>query len=176
MVRKLGIDSASGAPAGYDDSVLSYGLSLGAGWIISKQFRVGAQFLYGEGLGMYSGGQAIVATASGTTPANFNLDSSSVLGGSAFIQWRFTDTMRLNLLYGREDYGYDLQKASLGGCVGPVAATCALDYTQMYAANIMWEPVPAVNIGLQYIYTIASAYNSPNAKQSRLELAFRYNF
>ncbi|MGE5145744.1 MAG: hypothetical protein ACM3N5_03300, partial [Candidatus Eiseniibacteriota bacterium] len=58
----------------------------------------------------------------------------------------------------------------------PVAAGNPIDYTQQIAANIMWEPVPAVNIGLQYEYTIASINNSPNAKQSRLELAFRYSF
>jgi len=56
------------------------------------------------------------------------------------------------------------------------AALSTIDWVQVIAANIMWEPVPAVNIGLQYEYMIASLMNGPNAKASRLELAFRYSF
>jgi hypothetical protein len=97
-------------------------------------------------------------------------------GGSAFIQWRFTDTMRANILYGREEYSYDANKVQLPQIGNTVAGGNPIDYTQQLAGNIMWEPVPAVNIGLQYMYTIASINNGPNAKQSRLELAFRYSF
>ena len=114
-------------------------------------------------------------TASGAASDTFSIDGVTAYGGAAFVQWRFTDTMRTNILYGREEYSYDGQKADLTAG-SPVAAGNPVDYTQQLAANIMWEPVPAVNIGLQYEYTIASIFNRPNAKQSRLELAFRYSF
>ncbi|HVO14045.1 MAG TPA: DcaP family trimeric outer membrane transporter [Alphaproteobacteria bacterium] len=181
MGRELKVDNASTAGGALNDSTASWGLSLGSGVIISKQFRAGAQFLYGKSLGIYSGGESVLLTASGPQ-GNFAIDNVGVVGGAAFLQWRFTDTMRANVLYGREDYSYDLSKAELGigttgnSCASTTAASCAIDYTQMIAANIMWEPVPAVNIGLQYLYTINSLINSPNAKQSRLELAFRYSF
>jgi hypothetical protein len=180
MVRKVTVDNG-GATGGtstggaFDDSALSWGVGYGAGWIISKQFRVGAQGIYGKSMGMYSGGSPVLVTASGVASNTFEIDPVTTFGGAAFVQWRFTDTMRMNILYGREEYGYDGQKADLTAA-SPVASGNPVDYTQQFAANIMWEPVPAVNIGLQYLYTIASINNSPNAKQSRLELAFRYSF
>jgi hypothetical protein len=177
MGRELKVDNAgTGTNGAMNDSTTSWGLSLGSGVIISKQFRAGAQFLYGKSLGIYSGGENILLTASGPQ-SNFAIDNVGVVGGAAFLQWRFTDTMRANVLYGREQYDYDLAKNEITPpSTGSVAAAGVLNYTQMIAANIMWEPVPAVNIGLQYMYTLDSLINSPNAKQSRLELAFRYNF
>jgi hypothetical protein len=176
MGRELKLDNAGTGPGGESlhDSTISWGLSLGSGVIISKQFRAGAQFLYGKSLGIYSGGEPILLTASGPG-GNFEVQNVGVIGGAAFLQWRFTDTMRANVLYGREQYSYDPDKSALPG-PGAIAATSTIDYTQMIAANVMWVPVPAVNIGLQYSYTLDSLMNGPNAKQSRLELAFRYNF
>ena len=171
MARKITVDNGGGL----DDSTISWGIGYGAGWIINKQFRVGAQGIYGKAMGMYSGGSPVLVTSSGLASNTFEIDGVKTYGGAAFIQWRFTDTMRANFLYGREQYSYDGQKADLNA-LSPVAAGNPVDYTQQMAANIMWQPVPAVNIGLQYEYTIASINNSPNAKQSRLELAFRYSF
>jgi hypothetical protein len=178
MGRELKVDNAGGGGGigALNDSTASWGISLGSGVIISKQFRAGAQFLYGKSLGIYSGGENILLTATGPQ-ANFAIDNVGVVGGAAFLQWRFTDTMRANVLYGREDYSYDLNKGEITpASTSSVAAAGVIDYSQMIAANIMWEPVPAVNIGLQYLYTIDALVNSPNAKQSRLELAFRYSF
>lgn len=175
MGRELKVDNASTAGGALNDSTVSWGLSAGAGWIISKQFRAGAQFLYGKSLGMYSGGKSVLLTATGPQ-GNFAIDNVGVIGGAAFLQWRFTDTMRTNVLYGREDYSYNLQKIEFTNAPGPVAGASAIGYTQMIAANVMWEPVPAVNIGLQYEYTLNSIVNGPNAKASRLEMAFRYAF
>jgi hypothetical protein len=175
MGRQLSVDNAStGTNGALNDSVISWGLSLGSGVILSKQFRAGAQFLYGKSLGIYSGGEPVLLTATGNS-TNFDLQNVGVVGGAAFLQWRFTDTMRANILYGREDYSYDITKAELPG-PGPIAGLSPIDYVQQLYGNIMWEPVPAVNIGLQYGYTIASINNGPNAKSSRLELAFRYSF
>jgi len=174
MGRELKVDNASTAGGALNDSTASWGLSLGSGVIISKQFRAGAQFLYGKSLGIYSGGESVLLTATGPQP-NFEIQKVGVVGGAAFLQWRFTDTMRVNVLYGREDYSYDPDKSLLPNA-GATPATSAIDFVQQIYGNIMWEPVPAVNIGLQYGYTIAALNNGPNAKASRLELAFRYNF
>ena len=171
MARKITVDDGNAL----NDSTISWGVGYGAGWIINKQFRIGAQGIYGKAMGMYSGGSPVLVTSTGSTPNTFSIDGVTTYGGSAFIQWRFTDTMRTNILYGREQYGYDGAKSDLTAG-SPVAAGNPVNYTQQIAANIMWQPVPAVNIGLQYMYTIASINNSPNAKQSRLELAFRYSF
>jgi hypothetical protein len=176
MGRQIAVDNAGGSASlgSLHDSTISWGLSAGAGWIISKQFRAGAQFLYGKSLGIYSGGESVLLTATNTA-GNFAVDNVGVIGGAAFLQWRFTDTMRTNVLYGREQYDYNLAKGEITNA-GTSAATSPIGYNQMIAANVMWEPVPAVNIGLQYEYTIASILNSPNAKASRLEMAFRYSF
>ena len=178
MVRKITVDNGTtGGPtaAALSDSTVSWAVGYGAGWIINKQFRVGAQGIYGKAMGMYSGGSPVLVTTSGIASDTFQIDPVTTYGGAAFIQWRFTDTMRTNILYGREEYGYDGSKGDLTAG-SPVAAGNPVDYTQQIAANIMWQPVPAVNIGLQYTWTLASINNSPNAKQSRLELAFRYSF
>jgi hypothetical protein len=178
MGRRIAVDNggAAGVGGALHDSATSWGLSLGSGWIISKQFRVGAQFLYGEGLGVYSGGNYLMATGQGgAVPGTFQIDTVNTIGGSAFIQWRFTDTMRANVLYGREQYGYDIPKIAIPAA-GTAIGNSVTQYFQQFGANIMWEPVPAVNIGLQYIYAFAGVYNGSNAHQNRLELAFRYSF
>ena len=182
MVRRVGVDTAggSGGTGQLDDTTTSYGMNAGASWALAKHWKIGAQFLVGEGLGIYGGGgfssgNNHFITAQGFNPGNFSIDTVSTVGGSAFVQWQFTDTMRLNVLYGREQYGYDLPKSALAG-PGTTTASSIPDNIQEIFANVMWEPVPQVNIGLQYGYGFASLMNGPNAKQSRLELAFRYSF
>jgi hypothetical protein len=176
MVREVSVDNG----AALDASTTAYGMNAGAAVSLSKTVRIGAQFIWGEGLGIYTGGgygssNDRFITAEGNTPNTFGIDTVSTLGGSAFFQWRFTDTMRLNLLYGREQYGYDLPKSALPATGATIAASTP-DYMQLIYGNVMWEPVPQVNIGLQYLYGFGSLVNGPNAKQSRFELAFRYSF
>jgi hypothetical protein len=182
MVREVAVDTAGGAGGvgQLDDSTTAYGLNLGVEWAPAKRWKVGAQFLWGEGLGIYGGGGISSGnnhfiTAQGNNPGNFSIDTVSTVGGSAFIQWQFTDTVRFNLLYGREQYGYDLPKSAIPG-TGTTTASSIPDWIDEIFANVMWEPVPQVNIGLQYGYGFAGLLNGPNAKQSRLELAFRYTF
>lgn len=182
MVREVAVDNGggTGGVGQLDASTTAYGMNAGVTWAITKRFSVGAQLLLGEGLGIYGGGgfssgNNHFITAQGVNPGNFSIDTVSTVGGSAFVQWRFTDTMRLNVLYGREQYGYDLAKSAIPG-PGTTTASSIPDYIQEIFANVMWEPVPAVNIGLQYAYGLGSLINGPNSKQSRLELAFRYSF
>jgi hypothetical protein len=179
MVREVAVDTA-GVGGQLDDSTTAYGLNLGAEWALTKRWKVGAQFLWGEGLGVYGGGGISSGnnhfiTAQGNNPSDFAINTVSTVGGSAFVQWQFTDTVRFNVLYGREQYGYDLAKSAIPG-PGTTTASSIPDWIDEIFANVMWEPVPRVNIGLQYGYGFAGLMNGPNAKQSRLELAFRYTF
>jgi hypothetical protein len=182
MVREIAIDNGggTGSTGQLDASTTSYGLNAGVAWALARHWKIGAQFLWGEGLGIYGGGglgsgNDHFITAQGNNPGNFSISTVSTVGGSAFVQWQFTDTIRFNLLYGREQYGYDLPKTAIPG-PGTTTATSIPDWVDEIFANVMWEPVPQVNIGLQYAYGLASLINGPNAKQSRLELAFRYSF
>lgn len=182
MIREVAVDNAggTGGVGQLDASTTAYGMNAGVVWALAKRWKVGAQFLWGEGLGIYGGGGLSSGnnhfiTAQGNNPGNFSIDTVSTVGGSAFVQWQFTDTMRLNVLYGREQYGYDLPKSAIPG-PGTTTANSIPDYIDEIFANVMWEPVPQVNIGLQYGYGLASLLNGSNAKQSRLELAFRYSF
>ena len=59
-----------------------------------------------------------------------------------------------------EEYGYDLPKSALAG-PGTTTASSIPDNIQEIFANVMWEPVPQVNIGLQYGYGFASLMNGP---------------
>ena len=182
MARRVTLDNGGGGGGvgQLDASTTGYGLNAGVDWALAKHWKLGAQFLWGEGLGIYGGGgyssgNNHFITVQGFNPGNFSIDPVRTLGGSAYIQWRFTDTMRLNVLYGREQYSYDLPKSAIPSPGTTIAASIPNWIDEIYA-NVMWEPVPAVNIGFQYMYGLGSLINGPNAKQSRLELAFRYTF
>lgn len=182
MIREVAIDNGggTGSTGQLDASTTAYGLNAGVVWAPIKRWKVGAQFLWGEGLGIYGGGglgsgNNHFITAQGNNPGNFSIDTVSTVGGAAFVQWQFTDTVRFNVLYGREQYGYDLPKSAIPG-PGTTTANSIPDWIDEIFANVMWEPVPQVNIGLQYGYGFAGLINGPNAKQNRIELAFRYTF
>jgi hypothetical protein len=73
-------------------------------------------------------------------------------------------------------YSYDLDDAynSKNNVVARAGAT--LQQGQSINANLIWSPVPQVNIGGEYIWSQFNYYDAANTTVHRLQISFQYKF
>ena len=153
-------------------------LTAGGGFRFNRgRTAIGGVVTGGRGCGRYmiASSGTPDAILNGTNPSNADLDLITYIGGTIWLQHRWTDTIRSNIVYGR--MFSDLAGAAAGG-KGAVAATSAgqtQDYTTVHA-NLIWRPVPAVDIGIEYIYQFAGIINGANGHGHRIQVAFQYRF
>ena len=172
LFRRLNYDDG----AGVSDSVFGWGVTGGFGWRFNnRRTAIGMSAYYGRGVGRYTAaaGNSIAAVANGT-PNAFNVRSVAQYGGQVWIQHRWTDTLRSNLVYGRIRNDYiDQVIGGKNGGGSPGGGT--QDYWTIHA-NLIWRPVPRVDIGVEYIYGFNGIVNSANGELHRIQVSFKYNF
>ena len=153
-------------------------------------------FVYGEAAGgyAYSGGgssislvsnytTALAATATGA--ANIHIRPVVSWGGSSSYQHQWTPNLRSNIGIGLIHYDINTLSGAVGGGVCPFksagvntgAAGCGLNKEMLSGiANVIWSPVPFVDIGLEYLYghrmTIANQRGDENVLESRFRVRF----
>jgi hypothetical protein len=170
LFRQLNFDNG----AGVSDRVFGWGINGGFGWRFNnRRTAIGMAFYYGRGIDRYvlASGNAIGVVATGT-PNTLNLRTVAQYGGQVWIQHRWTDTLRSNLVYGRmrNDYVQQVVGGKNGGGPG-----FTQDYWTVHA-NLIWRPVPRVDIGVEYIYGFNGIVNSANGELHRIQVSFKYNF
>jgi outer membrane murein-binding lipoprotein Lpp len=163
----------------YNDGVASseaafaWGIHGGFGWRFNnRRTAIGMSAYYGRGLGRHitASGNTIAVVANGVTNA-YSLRTVAQYGGQVWIQHRWTDTLRSNLVYGRIRNDY-VQQVTGGKNAGGSATQ---DYWTIHA-NLIWRPVPRVDIGIEYIYGFNGIVNSANGEIHRIMMSFKYNF
>lgn len=165
--------------AGVQDTEFGWGISGGFGWRFNnRRTAIGAVFFYGRAIGRYTlqGPSLVWNGASGTG----SLRTVETYGGLAWIQHRWTNTLRSTVAYGRNRINIVNAvaggKGTIGvGTVAALGATAVQDQWTVHA-NLIWRPVPRVDIGIEYIYAFAGAVNGPNGKVHRIHVSFKYNF
>jgi hypothetical protein len=155
------------------DNEFGWGIHGGFGWRFNnRRTAIGMSFVYGRGLGRHllasTGGFG--AVINGTANA-FTLRTVAQYGGQIWIQHRWTDTLRSSLVYGRSRNDYVQQVAGGLGSAG----SRTQDYWTVHA-NLIWRPVPRVDIGVEYIYAFSGIVNSANGELHRIQVSFKYNF
>ncbi|MDH3233903.1 MAG: porin [Alphaproteobacteria bacterium] len=155
------------------DSVFAWGITGGFGWRFNnRRTAIGMSAYYGRGIGRYTAaaGNAIAVVANGAGSA-FSLRTVAQYGGQIWIQHRWTDTLRSNLVYGRIRNDYIQQVTG-----GKNAGGSATQDNWTIHANLIWRPVPRVDIGVEYIYGFNGLVNSANGELHRVQVSFKYNF
>ena len=180
LVRRLQVDDGIAT----SDTAFAWGVHFG----ISSRFNnmktaVGLLTYYGKGIARYTaGGPDAILNGPGGPGAR--LDTVKGVGGMVWIQHRWTDKIRSNIAYGRHWLdSVGSMKAGVGGLggkagIGAVALFGGPLVQDMWTvhANLIWNPVPKVTIGFEYIYAFFGLINSANGKAHRIQASFKYDF
>ena len=174
LFRQVTVDDGVSSSA----STFAWCLSAGGGFRFNRgRTAIGGVVTGGQGCGRYmiASSGTPDAILNGTNPSNADLDTITYIGGTIWLQHRWTDTIRSNVVYGRM-YS-DLAGAASGGkgAIGAAAPGQTQDYTTVHA-NLIWRPVPPVDIGIEYIYQFAGIINGANGRNHRIQLSFQYRF
>ncbi len=172
MVRQIEHDTGAGSA----DSAFAWGVSGGAVYTVIPQVTIGASGYIGEGVGKYNNMlDAVVFSAD-------RIDTVFQFAGTVWAQWRVAETVRVTGSYSyiRQFAEDDAPGASKGARKAFLAAAglsaAAGHYRWSAHGNVLWNPVPAVTFGLEYLYVFESRYAGPNAYISRIQGTAIYRF
>jgi hypothetical protein len=135
-----------------------------------RKDELGFQGFYGSGIGRYSaigGGlnDAAVVKNPGTT--SVSIETQPQVGGVAWYQHWWTDQLRTNVAYGIQHNHWSNAIAF---------STSQTDRLQTIHANLIWSPVKAVNIGLEFMYGTRDIRKNPTTGLSQTGDAKRVQF
>ncbi len=177
--RVLSADTGGAAGIAFEDSAFGWSGSIGGSFKLSPNDTLKAEFNYGDGAGRYQTagiGQAfaIVTPIGALTP---ELRTITTYGGQASIRHKWNATTRSNLVFGtsKTDIKAEMPNLAVGGQKMSMAAGTP-DRRNSIHANLIWSPVPQVNIGVEYIWQQTSYQNSNNGRVSRIHLGMQYKF
>lgn len=165
-------DGGGTAGAGGSGTVFRWGTNAAARVPVGKRATLTAVGYMGQNMGAYSAlpngfhnGRWQFSLGSGTMGT---LKSIFQAGFQVGGQFKWTDTIRTNVAYSWTQQWVQNRKALIG------ANTPQMHWA--VHANIIWNPVPQVDIGAQYLYGHSNRTNSANAYASRFQMLFRYSF
>ncbi len=158
VLRQLKYEVADGI----DEDTFGGGISVSGKYNLGKndlRYMVNA----GSGLGRYIG---LGFSNDATLTANGDLDA--IDGWSGFVAYRhvFSPTLRGNLIYSVADF--DTNIIEQGGA--------ANDSAQSFHANLIYSPLPKVDIGAELILGEREVADGRDGGLNRLHVAFKYSF
>jgi len=147
----------------YNESTWGGALRLNAELPTFGKDNIHLHFNYGNGLGRYmeSG-----FTEAFINPVTHELETNTQIGGWAGYQHFWTDSLRSSVIYSLAQRDNDLNYV-----------TDAQDKKyQSVHANLVWSPVPRVNVGLEYIWGYREIENGDDGDINRIQSSFIYKF
>ena len=160
LLRDIGGKNASGTQRAFGWGVSASGV-LNLPWIESRDnFRWQVQ--YGEGIGFYVNSDDALpdAVLSGT-----ELQLIPVFAGYVALQHWWNETIRSNATFGWVDV--DNQSLQAGD---------ALDRTFYTSGNLIWSPVPQVDLGVEFLWGQHRNKNGEDGYDPRLQFSAHYRF
>jgi hypothetical protein len=158
-----GIDNG----AGVSDYTMRWGFTGGIKYMFNRKRTTVA--LYGFISSFFRGrGPDVLIT--GTNGTNIDLKAPRAYGVQAWVQHKWTDTLRSNVMFGRHDV--DVEDVVAKGLIPAGTA----DFTWGVHANLIWSPIKPVDIGVEYIYRFGSLHNSTGYTVHRILGAMKYKF
>ena len=171
-------EEANGGTGPTTDSAIGWGIAAAAAASVHKRVKVGAQGFWGQGVQSYVPG--LTSIAGGVTSVNGLLVNGSIQmietwGVYAWVQVALTDTIRTGVVWAYAETSPEDENP--GGKLGLGYAGQALTkYVHSVHANVIWSPVPAVNIGIEYSMHHHGRINANDATLHRIHIAFQYLF
>lgn len=157
MARQLRIDNAT-----VNDSIWTASGQLGAVIKIGAKDQFTFQASYGA-LGRYS---SLATHADGVIDSNNEIEALNQLAGFVGYQHWWTSTLRSSLYFGMTDA--DEPSVLKGSAV--------TEKTTSVHANLMWNPVPKLRVGIEYIRGYRELYNGDDGTLNRIQFSTRYDF
>jgi hypothetical protein len=168
-------------------SFIGYGGHLGAdvkpGWFGWVKDDIVAQFEVGTGLGHYVNASTAVsletnypvtAAAAPATPAAAALviiHPVTEIGGQLGYQHWWLDNLRSSIIGGIDGFNVDAP------AVGGAAASTSVNKELMTAhANLIWNPVSFVDVGVEYVWGQRTAVTNAHATMNALISKFGFRF
>jgi opacity protein-like surface antigen len=183
--RMISFDNGGGGPAllpAFSDSAFGYSVGISGSYALTPNDTVKASFQYGDGGGKYINGvdtlfnSFVIALPTGAAAPK--LRTVSALGGVVSLRHKWNATTRSNIVYGYSDVNVEDEISAVPGFLtakGNIPAGTP-DRRNSIHANLIWSPVPQVNIGLEYIWQHTSRHNSNASKVSRINIGMQYKF
>jgi hypothetical protein len=155
------------------DSAWRWLITAGAGIRFNNnRTAIGGSIRGGKGVGKLVGGTDGILN--GTNATNANLDLVTTVSGHIWLQQRITNSVRMNVGYGRIwQNPTGANNTGVGGKNG--LGTIVQDGWGAFV-NAFWSPVSQVNFGVEYAYNFIGVINSGNVKSHRIQLSMQYNF
>lgn len=124
------------------------------------------QLNYGNAIGRYQ----YTLFGDGILKADNSLDTLTQWGGFVAYRHFWMEGLRSNVVYsyGRADNNMDLFNTSAAGIMNKNIQTGHL--------NLVWSPVPKIDLGLEYIYGYREVENGQDGKLNRIQFGAQYNF
>ncbi len=176
LFKQLEADTGGIAPAGADKT-FGWGVSAAVAINVRDNVLVALDGFIGEGVGRQAASSgffdAVFVRAPGVTGGS--LRSIWTMGGSFWVQYRATPTIRFNAAYSYAISEADNETLGTKG-ERKGSLTGINHYVWSAFGSAIWSPIPLVDFGLEYAYLFDGVYNSANAYSSRVSLGFRYRF
>ena len=145
------------------DRAFGWGLSLSgklnAPWLAAKD-NVRFQLQYGAGVGKYVNSEIADAVINGS-----KMDLIPVFAGYLALQHWWTEELRSNATFGWVDI-YNRR----------MEASDALNRTFYTAGNLIWSPVPQVDLGVEFLWGQRREKSGQEAEDPRLQFSAHYRF
>ena len=148
------------------DTDIAYAVQIAGAFKITKRLRAGFTVQYGKGYQGYLGNPVVgnyVNAAGKISPVDG-------YGAYAWVRWAWTDTIRSTFMY-----SYIVDEADNAITKAQVPAGTR-HWGQSAHVNVIWSPVPAVNIGAEFIHSHAGRYRANDGTYYAVQVAFQYKF
>lgn len=158
MARQFSYDDGQ-----YDDSTWGAAIVANAVLPVYGKDNIRLALNYGTGLGRYMRADFDDAFID---PVSNKIETNVQLGAFASYQHFWLDSLRSTLTYSYAGRDNDLSYV-----------TSAADKRyQSVHANILWSPIPRIDVGLEYIWGYREVENGEDGDMNRLQGGFKYKF
>jgi len=157
MVRELRIESGA-----VDDNTWTFSGQLAGVLKIGAKDQFTTQVSYGV-LGRYS---SLATHQDGVIDANNEIKELNQLAGFVGYQHWWSSTWRSSLYYGFTE----------ADDPAPLVGSTTTKKTNSVHANLMWNPVPQLRVGIEYIRGYRELYNGDDGTLNRIQFSTRYDF
>lgn len=174
---------AAAVPA-FSDTAFGWATALSGSYNITPNDTVKATFQYGDGGGKYINGvdtlfnSYVIATPTAAAATAAELRTVTAYGGYVSLRHKWNATTRSNVIVGTSNVNVEdeIDAVAVGGSAKANIPVGTADRRNSVHANLIWSPVPQVNIGFEYIWQHTSYHNSNNGKVSRINIGMQYSF
>jgi hypothetical protein len=171
LLRNIAYDSGNVATGSQGDkNVWGYGLSLTGAWTPFKGYtgayaKDNAYFRLagGDGIGRYI--TETTYSGAAVNQSTNHIDTQFAWGGYAGVQHYWMDTLRSTLVYGHA-------KMDLSDFI---ANTTTKEVDSVHT-NLIWSPVPSMDIGAEYIYGRREVKSGEHGEVNRIQGSVTYRF